>query len=729
MTSRYIATSAALTVVVAVALAMPSLPSTEPIDLALAAVGLVVVMSPVRFHRGGQTHGLTLEDAVVGAFLLGPHPEIAPLALVVATLIGRSLLRPGLAKVVFGIAPVGLGAAAAVGVSALVGLGAAPLAPRSVASVSLALAVYGVVSFLVTAGLFRRLDGTTVEQSLVDTWVGNVITWVGAVTLALILAVVLRADIRGTALVGLLAVGVQLGYRAYGRMLADRDRAEQLAELNRSLAGVAAGVVPIASWLADVARFFGASAAVLREEGGELHASGPVPDEVSAAVVERPDDGGDLRDVEGAEVLVARVADGGRRGGALAVWERHGLEAWNEGDAHLLEAIASEAAVALENAELFARVEQERARWQEESAKLGDILSAASDGIATFGHDGRIASWNPGMTGFTGTLASDALDRPWWTVLRLRDLEQRDLLPEGDHVVTDALSGARHSEPVQLQVLRRDGEWRWLRATFSPLVTEAGRVDGTVMVARDVTAEREVDELKADFVATVSHELRTPLTPLKGFLATLIHRGELLNDEQVGVMHAAMASQVDRLESLVDDLLVVADLDRGRIRLGREVVTLRHAVTQAVADEDPTGSGRVTVHGPEDVTAAADAQAVIRIARALVSNALKHTSGPVTVTVERDGHDCLVSVSDDGPGIPPWEQQRIFQRFHRLGDHLLRTQGPGLGLAIARALAEHQGGSIELDSDVGRGARFTLRLRAAGPVPVAHRVRGSRDAG
>jgi signal transduction histidine kinase len=267
-------------------------------------------------------------------------------------------------------------------------------------------------------------------------------------------------------------------------------------------------------------------------------------------------------------------------------------------------------------------------------------------------------------------------------------------------------------------VLRRDGQWRWVRATFSPLVSDDGTVDGTVMVARDVTAEHEVEALKADFVATVSHELRTPLTPLKGFLATIRTRSDMLSTDQVAMLHHSMESQVDRLERLVNDLLVVADLDRGRIALGREIVHLRDAIDVAVTEEQAVGENRVDAVGDLDLAAAADAAAVIRILRALVSNALKHTQGPVTIEAVRDGQEVAVHVRDQGAGIPPWEQERIFHRFHRLGNHLHRTQGPGLGLSIARALADHLDGSLEVDSDVGRGATFSLRLRSAGPVVV-----------
>jgi PAS domain S-box-containing protein len=681
------------------------------IDLAIGGIALVGVWAPLRFHRSGNIYALTLEDAVIAAFILSPRPDLGPIILVLATLLARVAMRPGLAKVVYSIAPVGLGSSAAVLAGTWVGAGPSPLAPRSVGAVVVGLSAYAVVSFFVTAGLFRRLEGTSWADLARDAWIPVGITLVGNSVLGLIIALMSIADARGLVLAALLAVGIQLGYRAYGRMLADRRRAEQLSQLSRELAGVATGRTPWDDWLRRVGDFFGATGVHLRLRGTGADFGDEPPGGLAAEAMASPDA------AERSGALVARLGDDQLRG-YLAVWGRRGVEAWNDADRHLLEVVAGEVAVALENAELFQQVERERARWQEESSKLNDILSAASDGIAMISSDGTIVSWNPGMTTLTGVEERQAAGKAWWTVLRLRDVDDEDLLPEGSHVVSSALGGERRPDPIALQVLRRDGQWRWLRATFSPLLGDDGVVAGSVIVARDVTAEREAEGLKADFVATVSHELRTPLTPIKGFLTTLQQRGPELTREQIETMYSSMGTQVARLERLVSDLLVVADLDRGRLVLASELVRLRPVVDIAVDDEAGRDRDRITVSGESDLTAAADAAAVVRILRALISNALKHTEGPVEVELAHENRVPVIRVRDHGPGIPAWEQDRVFRRFHRLGDHLLRTQGSGLGLSIARALADRLGGSIDIESELGDGATFTLRLRPAGPVPV-----------
>ncbi|HEX9888502.1 MAG TPA: HAMP domain-containing sensor histidine kinase, partial [Nitriliruptorales bacterium] len=201
---------------------------------------------------------------------------------------------------------------------------------------------------------------------------------------------------------------------------------------------------------------------------------------------------------------------------------------------------------------------------------------------------------------------------------------------------------------------------------------------------------------------------------LRGFYETLRARRHQLDAEGTDLILDSMAGQLDRLERLVGDLLLVADAHHGVLRLNHDRVDLRAMIERDVCPSLALEErSRVRVEVAGRVYALADPSAVERIVRALVGNALKHTDGQLRIHVSERRGRALLEVVDDGAGIAPWEHERIFERFARLGDHLHRVQGSGLGLSIARSLARAQDGDIELDSDVGRGSVFRLVLPLA----------------
>jgi signal transduction histidine kinase len=228
-----------------------------------------------------------------------------------------------------------------------------------------------------------------------------------------------------------------------------------------------------------------------------------------------------------------------------------------------------------------------------------------------------------------------------------------------------------------------------------------------------------LDRARREFIANASHELRTPLFSLGGFL-------ELLDDEELDEptreeFLATMRDQVRRLSKLATELLDLSRLDAGHIDLEREPVSLA-AMARLVADDFGPVSRQsehaLAVDVDEDAVALADEQRVVQIIRNLVENAFVHTPPGTQVRLRagREVDGVVVSVEDDGPGIPPEQRTQIFERFYRGSD--TQASGSGLGLAIALELAEAMGGTLELDSRPGRTV-FSLALPAAGPDPSA----------
>ncbi|MDO3409416.1 ATP-binding protein [Saccharibacillus sp. CPCC 101409] len=228
-------------------------------------------------------------------------------------------------------------------------------------------------------------------------------------------------------------------------------------------------------------------------------------------------------------------------------------------------------------------------------------------------------------------------------------------------------------------------------------------------------AERESQERMRRFIADASHELRTPLTSIHGFLEVLL-RGSSISEQQLRAALRSMHGESQRMNKLVEDLLLLVKLDRGpELRLAplRPAALLRELESHL---RMLAGERRVTLSlpaggGPE-VTA--DPDKLKQIVLNLFGNAVQHTDarqGEIALALERRGEAAVISVRDNGPGIPADMQRRVFERFYR-GDESRsrRSGGAGLGLAISQSIAEAHGGSLELASEPGAGSTFRIVL-------------------
>jgi two-component system, OmpR family, sensor kinase len=227
-------------------------------------------------------------------------------------------------------------------------------------------------------------------------------------------------------------------------------------------------------------------------------------------------------------------------------------------------------------------------------------------------------------------------------------------------------------------------------------------------------------EMQRDFVADVSHELRTPLTTLRGNLGLLKHAPPIPANEQADILDD-MVDESDRLIRLVNDLLVLARADAGR-NLAKETVTLTSIIEETCRQVRLLDQKRsIAVDVPVEVAAVGDRDAIKQILLILLDNALKHSDGAIFVSAGQEKSQVMISIRDEGAGLPPDKLEHVFDRFYRGDDHLLVT-GVGLGLPIAKSLAEGQGGTISMESEVGKGSTVTVYLPAAGPVSLSDQM-------
>jgi signal transduction histidine kinase len=256
--------------------------------------------------------------------------------------------------------------------------------------------------------------------------------------------------------------------------------------------------------------------------------------------------------------------------------------------------------------------------------------------------------------------------------------------------------------------------------TLSALLA-AALIAGIVFTLRTALREMRLSAMKNEFVSNVSHELRTPLSSIRVF-GEFMRRGRVTDQDKVREYGGYIETESRRLTQLINNIL-----DFSRIESGRKVYTfepedLEEVLTGTLATFGVRlrDSGiEVTYHGPEEPLPEieADANAIDRAVANLLDNAVKYSDGGQRIEValgERDG-EILISVTDEGIGIPRDEQKRIFERFHRVSTGLVHdVKGSGLGLSLVRHIVEAHGGRVTVDSEVGQGSTFTIHLPLAG---------------
>lgn len=220
----------------------------------------------------------------------------------------------------------------------------------------------------------------------------------------------------------------------------------------------------------------------------------------------------------------------------------------------------------------------------------------------------------------------------------------------------------------------------------------------------------QVQRRQQRFVADASHELRSPLTNIRAEIEVDLarpHEASPLETER------AVLEEAIRMERLVDDLLQLARSDSGQTTR-TDPVDLDDIVFREIERARAPGASEIDASGVSGAQTVGDRDQLARAIRNLLDNAVRHARGRVTVALSEDGGAIALAVADDGPGIPPEDRERIFERFTRLDEARAREAGgAGLGLAIAREIADRHSGSLTLDPDHADGARFVLRLPTA----------------
>lgn len=287
-------------------------------------------------------------------------------------------------------------------------------------------------------------------------------------------------------------------------------------------------------------------------------------------------------------------------------------------------------------------------------------------------------------------------------------------------VATLARRAVIEDEPIQHEIRVDYPQVKLIQVSAVGLRARSGERTGAVLVFHDITRLRQLESVRQDFVANVSHELRTPLSLIKSATETLID-GAQENREVTTRFLQIIDKHASRLTVLIDDLLLLARLDSGRVELAIDTLTLRAVVQETVEDATVIAQGRgvsLVNTVPPSISVRGDAVRLRQVLGNLVDNAIKYGRSNGTVTISaRPVSSALVEVAvrDDGPGIPAEAQARIFERFYRVDKARSREEGgTGLGLAIVKNVVQAHGGEVRVESTFGEGATFYFTLPVGG---------------
>ena len=382
----------------------------------------------------------------------------------------------------------------------------------------------------------------------------------------------------------------------------------------------------------------------------------------------------------------------------------------DEAEAALLGAVAASIGHALERLRLAG--ERDRLyRDAEERGNAARVIGSIADGVLLVDDVGIVRLWNPAAESITGLAPELVLGRrlqeaiPGWSTIA------------GSVVVlNDSASSGGHATVVPLDI---DGRELWLS------IQGVDFADGTVYAFRDLTAAHRLEQLKADFIATVSHELRTPLAAVHGAAKTLQREEIVPGGEVFNRLLVVIAEQSDRLTAIVNNILLASRVDSTDLEVASESVDVVALAADVLAAARAVVDDRLTLElitPPELTPVAGDREKVRQVMTNLVANAAKYSpaGGRIEVELTRGDGELQIVVRDEGLGISADEQSLIFEKFYRADANMTRgVSGSGLGLYISRELVIVMGGTISVQSELGKGSTFVVTLPIGAEAPPA----------
>ncbi|NDJ75965.1 MAG: PAS domain S-box protein [Chloroflexi bacterium] len=408
--------------------------------------------------------------------------------------------------------------------------------------------------------------------------------------------------------------------------------------------------------------------------------------------------------------------------GAMLVNRKHGQPRFSEDDLRLFVGFAQQAAIAVENAQLYHKLESytesleqivdERTReLRAAKNRLETIINSVGEGLVITDTHGMIQHVNRAFAEQTGFSSQDTRHQFWNKLLVLDPANGNHPL----HGINSALE-ANQVWRGEVRIQRKDGTIYDAAATVAPIFTPDGVCSAYVGSLLDISARKEVERMKDTFVSNVSHELRTPLATMILNLSALLKYFDQLDQDKQRLQLEKIQGQAHVLNDLIEDILELSRLDAQQERAHKtrfDLAGICREIANAMDAAFQAKNLTVDVCGCEQGCLVwGDRDQLGRVFRNLLANAVKYTpeGGHIAVALACEGDEVRLAIADSGIGIAPKEQPHVFERFYRTEAAARMASGTGLGLAISREIVRLHGGTIMLHSVQDHGSTFTICL-------------------
>ncbi|MDD4986994.1 MAG: ATP-binding protein, partial [Dehalococcoidales bacterium] len=373
----------------------------------------------------------------------------------------------------------------------------------------------------------------------------------------------------------------------------------------------------------------------------------------------------------------------------------------------MLTAFAEQAAIAVQNARLAHLLAVEKQRVE-------SVLETSAEGIFNIDAQRHIAGFNLSMERLTGYSRQDVLGKECYRILDLRDREGKSICNVRCPILMEKKQSGSTCE-LEGTIRTKEGKNIEVAMIYSVVHTPEGRPLNAVANVRDISRIKEMENLRETFLSMLGHELQTPLSIIKGYANTLARSDGPWDQASLRKSLQVIEGESDRLSNLTNKLLLASRIATGMSALSKEPVQLPSLAGKLVRRlQVLTNSHSFQVEfEPDFPPVMADPALLEEVLTNLVENAIKYSpgGGRITVLGKSAEKDVSVTVTDEGIGISGEDIKHIFERFQRTDRSLVRrVKGVGLGLYICKSIIEAHGGSISVDSETGKGSKFSFTL-------------------